>query len=163
MKLLGPKSYTDLLKIFDEENKFKDSWYEPSQKDTWPRGRFSEANAQFNGEWYEYVLSHSDALSIKLPWNTRFLIPEEGMTVHEALQLPRVKDWLAERGDAVYPPHTHVWLASKVLINTSSKEQKLMKNHEGHLIHLDGLHRLLSWANSKQKILAYIAGQPSNE
>jgi hypothetical protein len=113
MKLIGPKSYTDVLKIFDEENKFKDGWYPPAQKDTWPRGRFDEANAQFKGEWYEYELSSADVLNIKLPWNKEFMIPEEGMAVQEALHLPLVKAWIAGGDCPEYSRSTHVWLASK--------------------------------------------------
>jgi hypothetical protein len=163
MKLIGPKSYTDVLKIFDEENKFKDGWYSPEQKDTWPRGRFDEANAQFNGEWYEYELSSADMLNIKLPWNKEFMIPEKGMAVQEALQLPLVKAWIAGGDCPNYPRSTHVWLASKILLITSAQEYKLMKNHDRHLINLDGVHRLLVWAHLNLTISAFIAGRPSNE
>jgi hypothetical protein len=86
MRLLGPKPFPDLLKIFDVENEFKDGWY-PGSNDTWPRGRFNEANLQFSGQWNEFELSHSELLDVRLLWNIEFNIPQEGMTVAEALKL----------------------------------------------------------------------------
>jgi hypothetical protein len=157
MRLLGPKSYQDLLKIFGDENKFKDAWYPTAIKDSWPRDRFDEANLQF-GEWNEYELSSIEILDVKLHWNKQFGVPEEGMTVAEALQMRAVQDWIA-RGGHKDLPNSHIWLAAKVLVNSSAPEYRLLKDHEGHLITLDGIHRLLAWASSgKEPVLAFIAG-----
>jgi hypothetical protein len=159
MRLLGPKSFPDLLNIFDEENTVKDRRY-PDVKDTWPRGRFDEANSQF-GDWNEIELSHTDLLAVKLHWHIKgddFGIPEEGMTVAEALRLDDVQNWIAT--GKVYA-ESHIWLASEILRNTSAKEYKLLKNYDGHLILLDGLHRVLAWAAlGKQSTFAFIAGKP---
>jgi hypothetical protein len=157
MKPLGPKSFPDLIKIFDEENIVKDDRY-PDSKDTWPRGRFKEANSQF-GAWSEFEPSHKELLDVKLIWNKEFGIPQEGMTVTEALQLHTVRSWIAAGKDKVFPD-SHIWLASEPLKNTSAVEYGLLKNHQGKLITLDGIHRLLAWAGlGKQTTLAFIAGK----
>jgi hypothetical protein len=156
MKLLGQKSYLELLKTFDEENSFKDGLY--PDKDTWPRGRFNEANTQF-GECNEFELSHTELLDVKLHWNKDFGIPQVGMTVAEALQLDSARSWIAEHENKVYP-ESHIWLAREPLRNSSAIECRLFKDDEGHLITLDGIHRLLVWANlGKQGTRAFIAGK----
>jgi hypothetical protein len=158
MRRLGSKSLPDLLKIFDEENRVKDSWYRESS-DTWPRGRFNEANSQF-GEWNEYELSYTELLDVKLHWNTEFEIPQEGMTVAEALPLHAVQRWIAKGGDIVYP-ESHIWLATAPLRN-SCVEHRLLKDYEGHLVTLDGIHRLVAWAyGRKETSLAFVAGNIS--
>ena len=162
MSRLGPKSFPDLLKIFDEENSFKDGWYPDNVKDTWPRGRFNEANSQF-GEWYEFELSHAELLDVKLHWNTGFSIPQDGMTVAEALHSQAVRKWIDEDKHKIYP-ESHIWLASEPLKNTSAEEYGLLKNYEGKLITLDGIHRLLAWADlGKQTTFAFIAGKVVKE
>jgi len=159
MKLLRPKSFPDLLKIFAEENSFKDGWYpDKLDKDDWPRARFNEANSQF-GQWNEVELSHADLLDVKLHWNKDFGIPEEGKTVAEALRLGSAQNWIAEHKSIVYPESSHVWLASE-LLKSSAVEYRLLRNYEGHLITLDGIHRLMVWADlGKETTLAFIAGK----
>lgn len=159
MRPLGPKSFPDLLKIFAEENRVKDGWCRNANvNDDWPRGRFNEANSQF-GEWNEFELSHTELLDVKLHWNIEFGIPHEGMTVAEALQLHSVRSWIAKGENKVYP-ESHIWLASEPLRNSSAVEYGYLKNYEGHLITLDGIHRLLAWADfGKQATLAFIAGK----
>jgi len=157
MRLLGPRSFSDLIKIFDEENAFKDRWYLPDPKDAWPRDRFNEANSQFD-EWNEVELSYADLREVKLHWNTGFEIPHEGMTVAEALQLQAVRNWI-ETGESEIYAESHIWLATEPLKN-SCIEHRLLKNYEGHLVTLDGIHRLLAWAGlGKKTTLAFIAGK----
>lgn len=157
MKLLGAQSLEDLLEVFDEENTFKDRLY-PDVKDTWPRGRFDEANLQF-GQWNEVELSHAEVLDVMLHWNKCFDVPKEGMTVAQALELPLVRAWVAEGKSKIYP-ESHVWLATEPLRNTTAEEYGLLKNYQGKLITLDGIHRLLAWADSgKQATRAFIAGR----
>lgn len=161
MRRLESKSLPDLLEIFAEENRVKDSWYRESN-DTWPRARFNEADSQF-GEWNEVELSHAELLSVKLHWNTQFSIPKEGMTVGEALQFQSVRSWVASGEHKIYP-ESHIWLASEPLKNSSAQEYGYLKNCEGHLITLDGIHRLLAWADlGKQATLAFIAGKYGRE
>ena len=51
-----------------------------------------------------------------------------------------------------------------MLVNSSAEEYRLLKDHEGHFITPDGIHRLLAWASSrKEPVLAFIAGQPTCE
>lgn len=146
------------MDIFDVENADRDK-LRPDGRETWPRSRFKEADSQFGGEWNEFELSHSELLDVKLIWNTDLFIPKEGMTVADALQLDTVKNGIAELKTKVFP-ETHIWLAVAPLKNNSLKEYECLKNYEGRLIPLDGLHRLLVWAASgKQKTLAFIAGK----
>jgi len=159
MKPLGPKSFSELLRIFDEENSFKDGRY--PEKDTWPRDRLQEANSQF-GEWNECELSSTELLEVKLIWNIELGIPEEGLTVAEALQLSSVRSWIAAGKNKIFP-ESHIWLASEPLKGSSTVEYGLLKNYEGRLISLDGLHRLVAWADlGKQTTLAFIAGKSPN-
>lgn len=156
MRLLGPKSFPDLLKVFDEENSVKDA-RPPVVGDPWPRDRFKEANSQF-GEWNEFELSHAELLDVKLHWNKEFGNVQEGMTVAEALQLQSVRSWIAEGKDKVFP-ESHIWLATEPLRN-GCIEHRLLRNYEGRLVVLDGFHRLLAWAEcGKQTTLAFIAGK----
>jgi hypothetical protein len=161
MKHLGRISFADLLRIFDEENKFKDGWY-PGSNDTWPRGRFIEANSQF-GEWNEFELCHAELLEVRLHWNTGFGVPKDGMSVAEALRLPDVRSWVSKGAHLIYA-ESHIWLAREALRNTSAEEYRLLRNHEGNLITLDGIHRLLAWAESgKPATRAFIAGRYEEE
>lgn len=142
------------------ENSFKDG--RQPDKDTWSRDRFNEANTQF-GEWNEFELSNTDLLEVKLIWNKELGIPEEGMTVAEALQLQSVRNWISMGKNKVFP-ESHIWLASEPLKNSSTPEYGLLKNYEGRLISLDGLHRMVAWADfGKQATLAFISGKPPKQ
>ncbi len=156
-RLLGSRSFPELLKVFDEENRVKDGRYSGSN-DTWARGRFNEANLQFN-EWNEVELSHAELLNVKLIWNHEFGVPREGMTVAEALPLLTVRSWISEGKSKVFPD-SHIWLASEPLKQSSAEEYGYLKNYEGRLITLDGIHRSLAWADvGKQINFAFIAGK----
>jgi hypothetical protein len=157
MRLVAPKSFPDVLKIFDQENTVKDKQCRCG-KDRWPRHRFAEANSQF-GEWTEVELSHAELLDVKLFGNAAFGIPKEGMTVGEALRLDAVRAWLALGSNGVFAD-SHVWLASEPLRDSIAEEYRPLKNYEGRFVPLDGLHRMLAWADAgKQKTLAFIAGR----
>jgi|SRR6266850_6348866 len=162
MKLIGPKFYPDLLKIFDEENKVKDGRYANNpEKDSWPRQVFNIAHLQF-GEWNEYELSHAELLGIRLHWNKDFGIPEEGITVFNAIQLKSVLDWIAEGKAKDLPDDSHIWLASSPL-TSGPTEHQLLKGYDGHLVVLDGIHRIVAWAMvGKEPVLAFIAGKPAS-
>jgi hypothetical protein len=156
MKPLGPKSFADLLQIFDVENSEKDGWY-PGSNDAWPRDRFKEADRQF-GVWNEFELSHKEILEVKLHWNHDFGIPREGMAVSQALSLPLFRKWLSEGKHNVLPD-SHIWLATEPL-KPGPVEHQLLRDYEGRLVTLDGIHRLLAWAEcGKETTLAFIAGK----
>ncbi len=159
MKLLRSKLYPDLVKSFDEENKVKDGRYpDDADKDSWPRHRINEANVQF-GEWGEYELSHAELLDVRLHWNQDFGIPEEGMTVVNAIQLRSVGDWIAKGKANVLPGDSHIWLAVSPL-TSGPREHKFLRGYEGHLVVLDGIHRIVAWASErKEPVLAFIAGR----
>src|SRR5580704_18774400 len=133
MKLIGPKSYSELLRVFDTENKVKDGWYPKTlEKDSWPRQAFNQSQLQF-GEWNEYELSHAELLDIKLHWNTDFGIPKDGMTVVDAIEQNAVRDWMANGKANVLPDNSHIWLANSPLISGPC-EHRLLKGYEGHLV-----------------------------
>jgi hypothetical protein len=158
MELFGPKSFEEVSELFSQENRFKDEKV-CKAGDTWARDRFKEADAHFLGEWYEYRLSHAEILDIKLPWHKyTYQTPEDGVTVAEALQIPSVQKWIA--GEAPNYPESHILLAAGAF-KTDAIEYRLMKNHKGRIVMLDGQHRLVTWAKAeKQSFLAFIAGKP---
>jgi hypothetical protein len=159
MELLGPKSFEEVSELFSQENRFKDENV-CKEGDTWARDRFKEANIHFLGEWYECRLCRAEVLDIKLPWHKyTYQTPEHGLTVAEALQIPGVQKWVAEA--APNYPESHILLSAGPF-KTDAIEYRRMKNHEGHLIMLDGQHRLVTWAKAdKQSFLAFIAGKPT--
>lgn len=158
MRWLGPKSFPELCKIFDEENIVKDARCGSNSRDEWPRDRFDEANRQF-GEWNEFELSHDELLNVKLIWNNCFEIPQAGMTVAEALRLARVRNWVAEGKGQDYR-ESHIWLANEPLTQSATREYELLEDYAGRLITLDGIHRLVAWAAAgKQATLAFVAGR----
>jgi len=159
MKLRGSKSYPDLVKIFDNENKVKDERYpDEPDRDSWPRHRINEANLQF-GEWGEYELSHAELLNVRLHWNRDFGIPEDGMTAVDAIRLTSVRDWIAEGKVKDLPGDSHIWLAVSPLKSGPVEHQRL-KGYEGHIVVLDGIHRIVAWATEgKEPVLAFIAGK----
>src|SRR5208282_2684601 len=111
MDLLGPRSFEEISELFSQENRFKDEEV-CKNGDTWARDRFNEANAHFAGEWYEYRLSLAEILNIKLPWHKySYQTPEEGSTVAEALQIPSVQTWIAEKAPN-YPESSHILLSA---------------------------------------------------
>ena len=156
-ELLGPKSFEKISEIFSQENRFKDENV-CKEGDTWARDRFKEANAHFLGEWYECCLSLAEILEIKLPWHKyTYQTPENGLTVADALQIPSVQKWIEE---APSYPDSYILLSAGPF-KTDAIEYRLMKDHEGLLIMLDGQHRLVAWAKAeKQRFLAFIAGKP---
>jgi len=158
-----PEANAYVLKVFDEENKVKDGWYPNNpEKDSYPRQAFNKAHLQF-GEWNEYELSHAELLCVRLHWNTDFGIPKEGMTVVDAIQLKAVRDWIAAGKAKVLPDNSHIWLADRPLVNGPC-EHRLLKGYDGHLVVLDGIHRIVAWAvTGKEPVLAFIAGKPPNE
>ena len=144
MTILNKLTFEEVQQIFRSENG-------KSARDPFPEDRLSEAQAQ-SGEWYECVLSIADALEVKLPWNKEFDIPKSGLTVAEALSLPKVLGWQA-------PNYldSHVFLSVFPIVG--AVEYREIRESEGRLIHFDGLHRLLAWAKlGKSEIRAIVAG-----
>jgi hypothetical protein len=156
VRLLRPKLFPELRAIFDVENRVKDA--RCPDGDTWARGRFEEANKQFGGKWSEVELSHAELLNVKMHWNTELGIPQDGLTVAEALKLELVQKWIAAGKGEVFP-ESHIWLAREPLKPSSAEEYGYLKNYVGHLVLLDGVHRLVAWAHlGKQTTLTFVAG-----
>lgn len=84
------------------------------------------------------------------------------MTVAEAIRLKSVQVWIAEGKAVVLPDDSHIWLATSPLIN-GPVEHRRLKDYEGRLVVLDGIHRIVAWASAgKGPVLAFIAGKPAN-
>lgn len=134
MTILKRVTFAEVRAVFRAENQ--------KAHDPYPEDCLTRAERQFSGEWYEGTLSPSDMLEIKLPWNIEFNIPEAGLTVADALKLPKVLSWQA-------PPYSesHVLLSTLPVIGIAEYEK--MRVFEGRLIHLDGLHRL--WPGRKSE------------
>ena len=137
-------TFAEVRQVFKAENQ--------KPQDAYPEDCLEKAEKQFSGEWYEGTLSPSEVLEIKLPWNIEFEIPESGLTVAEALMLPRVLTWQPR----LYS-ESHVLLSVLPLIGIAEYDK--MRAFEGRLIHLDGLHRLLAWAKvRKTEVKMFVAG-----
>jgi hypothetical protein len=140
-------TFAQVQQIFRAENR--------KANDSYPEDCLARAERQFSGEWYEGTLSPSAVLEIKLPWNVEFEIPRSGLTVAEALMLPRVLNWQPR----VYSD-SHVLLSVAPVIGIA--EYDGMQAFKGRLIHLDGLHRLLAWAKvRKPEVKMFVAGRTS--
>jgi Family of unknown function (DUF6309) len=128
------------------------------------------------GRWGKVVLNRSDVRSIILPWHVSegggiALVPQFGLTVAQAAAklLPMTDRYAAESPvcwtkllRACTAPLSAVFLSTKA-IDVPDYEQ--LQTAEG-LVHLDGLHRLVSWElngllTTSARVEAYIAGLPT--
>lgn len=153
--------FDSLLTEFAKENAEKDV-RSVGKIDSWARDRFTEANAEFHGEWYEYEFDQSDLARIRLHMNYEFDIPASGMMVRDAVGLPRFHQWVSDGKDKAFPRDTHLWLASH-WYNNGGPDYRDMIEHEGCFILLDGIHRTLAWVNANvQTVRVFIAGKPDS-
>jgi hypothetical protein len=130
-------------------------------------GLLEVANQQLEG-WYEVLLSAEDILGVMLPPHRHEglnLIPESGLVVSDALKklelapqshvCPQKIERLSRE------PVSTVFLSDAPIDHPKYPDyRELVRRHYKGLTHLDGLHRLLSWARSGQSgILAFVAAR----
>lgn len=168
-------SFEEVMAVFHKEHD-KDRG-----SNEWALGVLSDANQQFGGNWIFKKLKRKEALSIVLPWhghwegqNNIILIPKEGMTLGTAIKrYNSIKNYKSENPkcwDTIEYLMNKKDSSSVFLSTAPIKGYKVfedLKECEGHLIHMDGLHRLIAWGVSGRlgfwryffgkKIKAYIA------
>ncbi len=125
--------------------------------DGWALSRLEEADDQFD-EWARVKLDREDVMEVVLVYHCRGagdpLVPREGATV--AAIADRLRDdaaWLAADHPRCHvrieylmqEPFSPVFLAEGPLEDSSAEQYDWLRYREGHLVHLDGLHRLLAW------------------
>jgi hypothetical protein len=133
---------------FQRENTLKD--------ETWAIERLDEATSIF-GIWHQGKLSAQELLEVMLPHSVHFGIPPSGLTVRDALKLPEVQVAAGQRSF----PESHLFLSVRPVRpwRGGTPEYRSMQGHQGRLVHLDGLNRMLAWALSgKPEMKAFIAG-----
>jgi len=166
----------EVLRVFDRDHPIK-----PESSNQYARGLLEKADRQFNGVWAQMFLSREDVLKIILPpHNHRAgggqveLIPISGMTVSAATEKIRGMPSYQSANTCCWKSITY-WMdhySAPVFLSAApvrgSSDYQHLAHHEGHLIHLDGLHRLIAWGLSgkldpdqydkRQGVEAYVAG-----
>jgi hypothetical protein len=177
-RTLKGASFEDVLKAFDQDHAIK-----PDNSNEYARGLLEKADRQFGGVWAQAPLSQEDVSKIILPPHNHGtgggqveLIPISGLTVSAATEKIRgipsyqctniccwrsITYWMDRYPSAIF--------LSAAPVRECSDYQQL-SHHEDHLIHLDGLHRLIGWGMSGkldpgqydkgQGVYAYVAGWP---
>lgn len=127
------------------------------------------------GSWKKVRLTESEAASIFLPWHmceggSMWLVPLPGSTVAQAAaRLVEHRDDFSKRSPACWlkiaglsmGPRTPVFLSAGPI----GMSGWLVPRAKPSLLHLDGLHRLVSWQlagthGGKDGVIAYAAGIP---
>jgi hypothetical protein len=172
-------SAEEVFKIFDQ-----DHLIQPDNGNQYARDLLQKADLQFGGVWAQMLLCLEDVLEILLPPHNHRegggqieLIQASGLTVSAATDKLRgimssyqssnivcwrkIAYWMN-----LYP--SPVFLSAGPVISNSDYQQ--LTDPDGHLIHLDGLHRLIAWGlagkldpdqyDKQQAVEAYVAGWP---
>jgi len=158
-----------VLSAFDRDHPTK-----PDGSNEYARGLLIKADQQFGGTWTQVSLSQKDICGIILPPHRHGteLIPISGMTVSAAVEkVKRAKDYQSANPCCwkviahwmeLYPSPVFLSIAPV----TNCTDHQYLTGYQGHLIHLDGLHRLIAWglsgkldpATYKNGVGAYVAG-----
>jgi hypothetical protein len=169
-------STEEVLRVFDQDHIIK-----PENSNQYARELLEKAGRQFGGVWAQMFLCREDVLKIILPPHNHRegggqveLIPISGLTVSAATEkikgMPSYQSsntccwrsityWMDRYPSPVFLSAGPVWDYS---------DYQHLTNRDGHLIHLDGLHRLIAWGlsakfepgqyNKGQSVKAYVAG-----
>jgi hypothetical protein len=168
-------AYTAVLRCFDESHPIN-----PDNTNGHARNMLALANEKFGGMWGFQTLGREDVLNIFLPHHISEggaigLIPPSGLTLREATdKLRKITIPAYQSANPVCWQKITYWMEnypSPIFLSLGTVAHSDYENfagHEGHLIHLDGLHRLLGWAiagkldpdkyERGEKVTAYVAG-----
>ena len=124
-------------------------------------------------QWNYVLLCRQDILDVILPWHLGCkgeltLVPKSGLTIEQTVKkLREMEDSYSQKNQACWhkiikmgsAKLTHLFLSTQPLPHEDYAEIKI----SGHLYHLDGLHRMVSWEyhgllKKNLQIPAYIAG-----
>jgi hypothetical protein len=171
-------STEEVLMAFDQDHVMK-----PENSNQYARDLLEKEDRQFGGAWAQMFLSREDVLEIILPpHNHRAgggqieLIPISGLTVSAATEKIRGIPNYRSANTCCWRSITY-WMdryPSPVFLSVApvrhNSDYQHLTHSDGHLIHLDGLHRLIAWGLSGklgpgqydkgQAVKAYVAGSP---
>jgi hypothetical protein len=170
-------STAEVLRVFDQHHPVR-----PENSNGYARCLLQNAAQQFGDVWAHMVLSRGDVLEIILPphhdgrgGGQIELIQASGLTVSAATEKLRGIILSYQASNTVCWEKIAYWMGlypSPVFLSagpvTSNIDYQHLTDHRGHLIHLDGLHRLIAWGLSgkldpdqydkQQSVEAYVAG-----
>lgn len=169
-------STEEVFGAFDQDHIIK-----PENSNQYARGLLEKADQQFGSVWAQMFISGEDVLKIILPLHNHKagggqveLIPASGLTVSAATEKIRGMPSYQSTNTSCWRSITY-WMnrypspifLSAEPVRDCSDYQHLTQYH-GHLIHLDGLHRLIAWGlsgkldagqyDNGQAVKAYVAG-----
>jgi hypothetical protein len=164
IKLINAKviNFDDVLSIYRKENNQKEGNIDRTTY------LLSVAN-KFFGSWIEAELPNSEVLKVTLPYHLHFsneLISKRGATVRYASdKFRKIETTYRKDNRECYEIIERskkkniqtVYLSLGVLSDSSNeevngfKEYRKIRKSENNLIHLDGLHRLLSYGINRRK------------
>lgn len=171
MKVQRKATFDEVLKRFLQEHPIDNRY----KVNTNPNAHQSliMANEIFD-EWNYVLLYRQDILNVILPWHLGCkgeltLVPKSGLTVEQTVVgLREMEDSYSQKNQECWDKIikmgctnlTHLFLSTQALPHEDYAEV----NMPGHLFHLDGLHRMVSWEyhgllKKNLQIPAYIAGK----
>jgi len=171
MRHLGSVPFAEVLARFRSEHSVDD----PHEWNTNSDGEAHLVCAErLTNHWDRVLLGPDEVSRVVLPWHESEggdlkLVPKTGLTVAEATEVLRaVCDRYPTKSPVCWgkivrmnaPPSTPLYL-SRVVIDMSDYEALVVSG--GGLVHLDGLHRMVSWQlngvlSSGCAVEAYVAG-----
>ena len=174
MRIVAPVQYDELMREFNAAHGLDKLHEENTNHDALKHLRM--AQAQF-GRWTRVLLHREEIRSIVLPWHESegggiTLVPKSGRTVAEAVELVRSTGGRFETANPVcWRKLVHLRSApfDGIYLSTQAIDDEIdyleLETRRG-LIHLDGLHRLVSWElhgmlTDTTEVLAYLAGAPA--
>ncbi|MGA8274526.1 MAG: DUF6309 family protein [Candidatus Sulfotelmatobacter sp.] len=170
-------SFPEVLDFFDQQHPIR-----TDNTNEHARGLLIQADKKFGAEWALVSLDSEDVLNIMLPHHISEggkvgLIPRTGMTVFAAAK--KIQDMSIDAYRSANPVcwgKIDYWNGRQltpVFLSVTPVEHDDYAgfiDYHGHLIHIDGLHRLIAWSLSQsergerapaeegENLLAYVAG-----
>lgn len=171
MRIVAPVPYDEVMREFHAAHGLDKPHEENTNHDALKHMRM--AQAQF-GRWTRVLLDREEIRSVVLPWHeseggSLTLVPRSGRTVAEAVELVRsTAGRFAIANPVCWKKLVHLRSAplQGIYLSTEAIDDEVdyleLETRRG-LIHLDGLHRLVSWElhgmlTDDTEVLACLAG-----
>ncbi|WP_411141769.1 DUF6309 family protein [Streptomyces sp. x-80] len=171
MRVLGAVPFEAVLRHFTQEHPFDPA--DQANTNDEAENHVRDAQLEFHGRWHRVLLDGPEVQGVVLPWHLGEdgeveLIPNTGLTVNAAADRLATLGTSYTRSNPLCArkltwqrtaPRRPVFLSTRAL---PGRDYDALAVREG-LIHLDGLHRMLAWAQAGQLVSgswfeAYAAG-----